>query len=72
MLSASVMEIDCNDEAVSPQTVTLGAPVVDPSGLVTVLVGGGEVDSNVMLRCAFTLANGVEDEGTLLLPIRNL
>jgi hypothetical protein len=71
LVAAVITEVDCNDAAVTTPTVTIGTPVVNPGGYVTALVSGGTVCTNVYLRCAYELANGVTDHATILLPIQN-
>lgn len=70
LLSATVTQVDCDDEPVVPPTVAIGTPEVSPGGFVTVSVSGGVVDTNVLLRCAYTMTTGA-DHATILLPIRH-
>lgn len=65
LTSATITEVDEDDQPVTTPTVTITSLSFTSSGVVTALIGGGTEGTEVYLRCRYTMANGEGDDRTI-------
>lgn len=65
----TITEVDELDAPVAVTTLTFGVPIVDPDGMIAVIVSGGIAGTRPFIRCRYALENTETDDATLRLTI---